>query len=1402
MARLAGQMARSVRSGSDSWCHSAIRTIRIIQAMVRWLTIILGVGCFLVLDSTRGATLWQGQGVPHQGVPQQGVPQLDVPQQWMRRTWTTEHGLPQNSVNAIEQSRSGFLWLATYDGLARFDGHAFTTFRHDSNRMTSVHEDANGRLWVGTESGLLVLENGILQPAAPPSGFLGSGKFHINRITGGPDGGLFVSATALAEADAAEAGLYALTDSVWQLLTPPASMLGGRHVYTVDTAGRVFVEHTSIVYEVGSTFHAHSMPFTDEEDSIRFLEPGTRTLAVADSSVWLGTRFGVVAERRGSSFNVIAQIPAPAQGFDAYLPGDSRGRVWTASADGYSAWRLEPTAQDGPYPYEAVLLVHVSRDEGASAQVRTLFEADDGTIWAGTNGGGLERLRLAEFATVGKESGLENDIMLSVTQARDGSVWAGTNCGGVYRIARASDNQNNPLEAEPVRDAHLKADACVHAVLGDREGGVWIGADALYYHEPGPPGRPGRTTRFDQQQGLVPNPGARSDFVLALLQEADTLWVGTQTGLHAFVNGQFTWHWNIGSSNVRAGPVQAIYRRRDGRLVVGLRTGMVIFERDMATWEELDLPGHNIRSFIDRPNGTLWIGTYGAGLLSWDGATFKRLTSDDGLPENVVSTMVEMDGWLWLSGNRGITRVRSGEVDDWFAGRTSSVRAVLYAEESGLLNAETNGGFQPGVLVDASGNIWYPTLAGLARVDPNALAPEEKAPRVHVTGIESRGEARPDGLESGERTFSIRYTAIALDRPENVQFEFRLVPYDTVWTAAGSRRQAFFTGVGAGQHTFEVRAAGASGGWSPSARFVLDIPYFWWERTWVHVGVLLILTGLVAGAVRARLQAGERRRRELQALVDKRTNQLQQALDELRERDAFKTRFFQNASHDLRTPLSLMLAPVEELLQTADSSQKPLLELMQRNGERLLDLISEQLEIARFEASPPELRRAFIDPVELVRSQVALFESGARVKDIDLSFENAFQSEGAPDPTPLLYADGGRLVRVFSNVIGNAVKYTPKGGSIRVRMEPWGTARLAVIVEDTGPGFPEHLLEHVFERYARGGDSRAGSGIGLAVCREFVRTHGGDIHVKNRENGAGACVRIVLPLASPSDEAREQEEGLVQEAERMQEAELMQADARPETRILVVDDNPDMRMLLGRTLREFDVSWAATGGEALEEASDMVPDVIVSDVMMPGMDGFALCRALRDDVATSHIPVILLTARADRESLLEGFRAGADQYVFKPFRTDELRARIESVLAQRERLREAWAGQQRGAAVSDARVGATSYADLNLAPRERAFVERVHEVIAEHMERSSFGVDDLASEVFLSRRQLSRKLVALTGDSPGQIIRRARLARAAELLTDGHTVQMAAAAVGYRSATHFSQAFREEYGMPPSEWPV
>jgi len=733
------------------------------------------------------------------------------------------------------------------------------------------------------------------------------------------------------------------------------------------------------------------------------------------------------------------------------------------------------------------------------------------------------------------------------------------------------------------------------------------------------------------------------------------------------------------------------------------------------------------------------------------------------------------------------------------------------------------------VYPEDDGTVWFCGVEGLARFTPHLARDCERAYPVLIRRVgavtadsvfyDGGNAATPalPGIDYLYNSLRFEFAAMSYDDAAANRYQVKLEGLDRSWSSWNGESKKDYTGLPPGQYLFRVRARNVYGRLSDEGRFAFAILPPWYRRWWAYLFYVALAGGLVALIVKGRVRYLEKKTRELESIVADRTAQIvqqktkiEEQADRLQELDRMKSRFFANISHEFRTPLTLILGPLEDRIAAASTERdKKEYGLMHRNASRVLRLINQLLDLSRLEASKMKLSARPGDFVAFLKGIVMGFASLAEQKNIKLVLDDKSPRHlqgGGKVPVVADYFDPDKIEKIFTNLLSNACKFTPEGGEIRVEVQEVPET-YSITIRDTGIGIAPDRLPYIFDRFYQADPTstraQQGTGIGLALIRELVALHHGSIAVQSKQ-GQGTAFTVRLPLgrahlrpdeivdtlpALPPQEPAVADLPQPGAPEPPPEPAAAAADAN-DTIILIVDDHHDVRRYVRAQLApDYRIVEARDGRQGVEAAMDLIPDLVISDVMMPEMDGFQLCERLKTSEKTSHVPVILLTARADEADKLAGLEIGADDYLSKPFSSKELRVRVHNLIASRRKLRQRFR-----------REGLLQPRRPEVSSIEETFVHKLMVVIEDNLGEEHFNPQILSDQLHMSLRQLQRKTRALTGQTPSDFIRTIRLQRARQLLEQhAGTVSEIAFRVGFNDLSYFSRCFRKEFGILPSE---
>jgi len=1303
------------------------------------------------------------------------------------RAWTIENGLPTSTVQDIAQTPDGYLWLSTTGGLARFDGVRFEVFGlgHGlpTNRFQGLTVDRAGALWISSEDGTLVRWDGrafrqyatgssreaTTLLALPDGSMLGAGLQHywrrgesMHRIEQQPevlttapvlDGRGNVWLTSGGTAPARLAG-----DRV--VLIGPPGQFGDHWITDLRNREALFVRSRGADAEMLDTLmrRVALIPGAGREN-FQWIDSQGQLWSIAGDGL---------AVRDPSSGRLIGTLALGLTTTRGRLFLDRQENIWLGS------WQqglfriarspvvvLRPTGTDAPVPFQSALENRAGRIVVWDGLGRAWLV--DGDVLQSVSITEVDRFRWGSTRTSLGPSGYQMEL-------RDSS--------GLGGVVRAVPRYPPDIVVDPVRP--------LSAAVVDDEGGRYISAA---------PGQPA-------ERRLLP---VSSVVRHALFDHAGRLWISTTTGL-----------WRLAPGDTQH------FGRREG------------------------LPADHLRQLHEDRDRTLWIGTYGAGLVRYRDGKFATLDRRHGLIEDVVSTVLEDDaGNLWLGGNAGIQRIARAQANEVLDGRRARVVAVTYGRDAGLRNPEGTG--FPGYR-SRDGRLWFGTFDGMAVVDPRIARGSTTAPPTVIEELRASNHVVPRTssgihLTPNQRRFEVRFTGIDLRAPEQLRFRYQLDGVDPGWIDAGDARVATYTNVPHGRHRFRVEAINGDGVASAApAEVVLDVQPWLWERLPVQMLGLLVLAAAIVGAWRWRSARLVANAASLQRAVDQRTAEVVEAKSRIETAlttveaqarrlevlDRARSRFFASVSHEFRTPLTLIQGPLSDMDRGENGElredARDQVRIALDSATRLQRLVDQLLDAARAEAGELRLKCVPGDLGAFLHELAQAFAPLAERKRI--AFEKRF-----PEHALIASFDPPALEKVFANLLGNAFKFTPEGGHVLWRAERVDDGSAAgwveIAVVDDGPGIAAEDLPNIFKHFYRSERSvtrvQPGTGLGLALAHDMVEQHGGTLSADSRE-GHGATFTVRLPLLEASVPARV-DDGVAIDPKlaaaladeiRLAPNETLAVTAQPDAGdaplVLVVDDHPDVRAYVARQVRRhYRVVEAADGEQALARMRESVPDLVVSDLAMPVMDGLALVRAVRGDPELEFVPIILLSAAAETQSRVSGLEGGADDYVTKPFEVSELLARIARLLQTRRRLREHLARAAAEAAVYGSAptpepvspMPSTGIQTTTSAAAivDTAFMRRIREVVDSRMGEEDFGVDPLAESMGMGRTLLFQRTRELFGRTPMELLMERRLVRAAELLAAGDgNVGEVAYAVGFRNVSHFTSRFRERFQVTPSAW--
>ncbi|GAB3318469.1 two-component regulator propeller domain-containing protein [Larkinella ripae] len=1337
-----------------------------------------------------------------------------------------EEGLSQSSVYAIAQDGRGFMWFGTRDGLNRYDSRQVVVYKNRpddpqslaSNTINSLLVDQKGRLWIGTTKGLALFRpewNDFQRFSFNDPGSAAVADSTIMSLTEDHRGHLWVGTLR---------GLYRLQPDNAGRFEPLAKLLPDR-LNLKNQQIRALHEDADHTLWVGTNGGLVSLrptpsgkyqlkPYSLEPTDLVYHNPFNGISTIAEDRagrLWLGTeRHGIARfdKQRGRviSWNAVPGLDLSTQAIRVIQP-DGKGNFWVGTMSG-----LHIVTQDGT---RFRTLTNQPTDPASLSDnsVRSVFRDRDGSVWVGSYYGGVDQYsplarQFGSYHPLGDAGGMPFKIAGPMLPASTpDQLWLGTEDRGLFLL-----NADKTIARQYVHDPknrHSLSNDKVKCLLTDGPDGLWIGTlqglnyldlrrqtITRYLHEPGNP-------------HSLPN-----DRIYDLKRDAaGTLWIVTNLGgLCRFVPETQSFvqlgHQPADQNSLSSNNATSLLIDSRGQLWVGTTGGLNRKQPGRAAFVHFLHRDHDARSissnhitcFFEDRQHRLWIGTRDGGLnrLLPDQRSFRHYTTAQGLPSNTVFGIREdARGRLWISTDNGLAQLDP-----------ATSRIVSYNQYDGLVSKEftSNSAHQ-----DGHGFLYFGGYNGIVYFHPDSIRRNTTPPRLAftqlrlfnepVSSLSAAGIQYEKGLTFTHRqnVFSLDFAAFNFVNSFKNRYAYKLLGFDKDWNYVSEPR-AMYMNLAPGAYVLQVKGSNNDGVWNakPLELSITVLPPIW-KTAWaygLYVLTFLGLLGLWSRVNRNRLRLTHEL--ELEHTEKARQQELHQT----------KLNFFTEIAHEIRTPLTLVMAPIEVLTshRPDDAFLQKQLTIMRGSTDRLLRLLNQLLDFRKHETGHVSLQKRETDLVVFLEKITDSFREHARSRQVTLINE----SEVA---VFLVWIDAGEIEKVVSNLLLNAFKFTPAGGSITVRLQSdFGASetpdQAVITVEDTGRGIPAAELDHIFNPFyqvnqVNGRDT--GFGLGLALSKRIVDQHQGHVRVESREqqDRTAGFTRflITLPatrpdLAAPRLDWAAEPEPLSVKFPAFADAIGAPADAENGTvpgkkLILVVEDQEDIRAyirdLLGGMVQ---VIEAADGRAGWEKAAQLLPDLVITDVAMPLMDGFALTHRIKSDARTSHIPVILLTAKGTTENQLTGLQTGADDYVTKPFHPVLLQARVTNLLLLREQLKTKYHRM----VMLEPQTQALEHPDDK-------FLSQLMGVLNKHLSDAEFNVGSLVGEMGMSRPVLFRKVKMLTGLSVIDMLRTTRLKKAEHLLQQRKaSVAEVAFAVGFSDPKYFSRAFRAQFGQTPTEY--
>lgn len=1354
---------------------------------------------------------------------------LSLPIEVKAKRVTIQEGLPSNVVSDMQQDQKGFLWFSTYNGLARYDGNVVTTyFDSDSTgvsaligRTKKALEDVTyKKLWVYSSSERLTCLNMV--DGKEEKYCQDVEKLHFTKwklvcdgmfwLWGAKDGAMLVDyrSGSFLTRRFAQAEIGSSQVPLIDSLDKDNVVLCTTDKVFLYSEGRLFCMAKGMRMSRTRPFH-HEMLMVSEKGDVYVLRQGKLQRfshvayvdgEVATGDLLMGNRWILFTNRRSFSIDVRTGEVAECEG-EWLIPNgrvltDNKGRKWIYNKTGVLRLvRQDKLVPLSLFPQQTTNYIDHERFH--------IVEDNHGLIWISTYGKGLfvfnQDLTQSQHFVADKlgESPIASNYLLGIIADRHDGVWVSSEYGGVSHI-QVMDKGVERIY--PNGEGNMDFSNVVRMVKKMNDGTVMVGtrAGSLYHYSADMSQVLGKSHFDSNVYGIVQMPngetwigtrgkgiyGAKGlDFkdrnVFCMASDAKhRMWIGTFGKGLSLVYPRTDGYGvkTFFADSVGLNEVRCMVIDKHGVLWCGTSGGLIRiptdeFVKDASRYKTY-VRDYEIRDVIVDRQGRLWLSASGDGLVQvepGDGETepkFHVFNTSNGLVNNLVQSVVDSpDGNLWISTQQGVTA--------WNARKKSFENYMFSRNPMGNVYNENSA-----VCLD-DGRVVLGGNYGLTIIQPSRLSHVSGLTDVVFTSYPYSDEIT---LTYEQRSPNIHFSTLDYSDVRNVKYTYRLEGFDQAWSQPSSTPWAAYQKLPAGKYLLHVKACTSDGTWGKESTLVIRIKPPFYLTSWAIMIYVLLVLGVIILVVKF--------------VHDK--NVLRNRIRLEQELTRYKLVFFTNIAHEFRTPLTLMQGSLEKekRIMKANRWQTELektIRVMDKSVQRMLRLIDQLLEFRKMQAGKLKLSLQETDAVMFVKGICRMFDDAAESKEIAYSFESS-------EPSRAMFLDQQMIDKVVFNLLSNAFKYTPAKGTISVSLS--FTDVMTIRVADTGVGIPQEKREQLFSRFMQSSYTGESFGIGLHLTHELVRTHHGEITYQENEGGGSVFV-VTIPLQKDCYEASDflvkdspiLKADLVKERDGQDEKLIEVVPSAPpsaplnrRTILLIEDDNDVCEFLLSELESCFDLKVASDGKAGIAMAKELDVDLIVSDVMMPGMNGFELTKRLKNSFETSHIPIILLTALSTDENVLEGTESGADAYITKPFSPQLLMARILQLLNQREILR-----QKFGKEPQEIRSAMLSNEQDSL------FVKRLDSIVYSRLGEQDLSVDKVAGLLHLGRTIFYKKVRGTTGYTPNEYIRVIRLRKAAELLKEGEkNVSEVAYAVGFDNPYYFSKCFKEQFGMPPSQY--
>lgn len=1349
-------------------------------------------------------------------------------EQFLSTNFITGFSEKKFSASRIIPEPSGRVWLLSEDdgcitiADSLFNAKVFSVFNHNltNNHVHLVHEDAENNTWILTEGGLNLLasvESEAIFYFHPRSETRLKDNLPFFTVMEQSEELWFGSSDGMVwRYNKQREAFYALSTglgssdiiSIKEISSEKiliVSRLDGFVIYNThdgsmdlyndkvipemkfDEIMTVYVDRSKNIWfetdQLGvskfnpyTLVYAHFTPNIESRESNVFL-PNFFIFEDIENRLWVHPRGGgfSVYDRERDTLIPFYNDPLSSNWLFSNMMhaaySDRQGNLWMCTR----SHGLEKVIFYDDTQFRSILL-NGNTNSTINNEVRPIFEDSAGFIWVATKDGKIYLLNaeieitgyLNDKGTIGSGTPL-NGIAYCITEDSEKNIWIGTKGEGAYKLIRK--NGGNQFEIFHFRhsenDPYSLSDDNVYAIYEDKNRNIWIGT-------------------FGGGLNLILNNGDGKKII------------NSNNRLSGYPINQ-------------GDRVRIISEDKHGNILVGTTFGFITFGAEVESPEKikfkvytrnnndrLSIGANDIMDVCTTESGETYIGTFGGGIskigeIDSDGhpVNFKTYSITHGLPSDIILSIQEdVNGNLWISSEGGLTKFNvSKQTFENFSEIKRLMKRFNFSENSrcSLQDGRMLFGYTYGMFLfnpdSVKNNTFNPNLAlvEFKLFNRNVSISDEGPLYQNINLVDNLT------LKHNQNFFSIEYAALDYTDPENILYAYKLDGFDKEWIYAGNQRIANYTNLSRGKYLFRVKSTNSDGVWTDNERtLAIEVLPPFWATGWAYLFYALLAILILYFIFRI-LYAFYKMRNKI--VLEKQESEI-------------KTRFFTNISHEIRTPLTMIVSPIENLIQntsTPETVKKQLL-LVSKNTRRLLNMVNQILDFQKMEQSPLTVSKIAMGP--FVENLYENYMNNAKLRNIDYFFENRVGDQ-------LIWVDAEAMEKIVVNLLSNAFKYTPEGKSIHVSVFHYND-EVALQVKDTGVGINKERMGRLFRRFESFNEdaSKPSTGIGLSIVKEMADKHRARIEVDSEEKKGssftvyfrkgnshfGTDVTIddsLSPLAVSEPQREIEDEPLPL---------LATEEVNGQPSVLVVEDDEDLRQFILSILEnEYEVYEASNGKEGLEKALELIPDFIVSDIMMPEVDGIELLERVRSNIHTSHILFLLLTAKTTLDSKLEGFGQGADEYITKPFSVSYFKARVKNLLQRRSELQRYYRNKTNSSPVALSRAKETTDAPFN--EKDLVFIRAVNEFIESHLGNSDFVIEDMAVEMGMSRTVFFKKLKGLTGLAPIEYVRDVLMQHAAEFLVNGeHAIKEVSYMVGMNDAKYFTRCFKKKFNMTPSEY--